>query len=419
MSQVIDSPTPSVAEEVSPAPEGNSSEAVGVGEQQQAETSGQVVEQGTATADAAQVAQPDPAQAQEVFEDDQPLPESVGPKALREYGDRWKAKATGFEQALTPLGGLEGLQELAEPLQALLNPASDGVSVMEAVSRIAPHIDAHEFVSSALDAMPDEQAARVLSERADDAVKILFGDILGQDVTAQSIRDILDLYKPDIDPALMAERDALRHEREEFQTERNAAKTERERAAQAETSRQVQEAAQSISKEIWQVPVEHVIGKLKFRELPSDAPESVKKDFERGELAVKMLVDLAAKTDPQVSALNVAEQTLVQAFREGLSPQQREQLRNRALNHGRGFGQNVVKAKALEWGTFIKGLLDDRLALRASEAHRATDQRAEVASAGGGGVVSSSARGPMPPYGTPAYEKWLTEGFNPQPAPRQ
>jgi hypothetical protein len=101
------------------------------------------------------------------------------------------------------------------------------------------------------------------------------------------------------------------------------------------------------------------------------------------------------------------------------NPQRREtmlkdaqNLEARAKRQASGVGTSSTRGAAIKWGTWIKELLDDRLALQASQADNATNQRAEVATANGNGVRSSTAQTPMPPYGTPEFQRWLTDGFS-------
>jgi hypothetical protein len=143
--ETLESPVESVAQGETPTPEGNSSPTEGVGEQQ-AETSGTVEGQ---TAEVTQTVEATTEQPEEDYEDGPP-PESVGTKRLREYGERWEQKAKGYETVLNPLGGLEGLQEVAEPLTRLASPTSSSVDALEAVFQIAPHLDRDDFITRRL-----------------------------------------------------------------------------------------------------------------------------------------------------------------------------------------------------------------------------------------------------------------------------
>lgn len=417
--ETLESPTPSVAEGESPLPEGNSSEAVGVGEQQQAEEPSGQVEQATGTAEAAQVAQPDPAQAQEVDEDELPL-ETAAPKHLREFAERQQRKARDADTALAAYGGIEGFQrEYSEPLAILNNPAADIVDKFGAIQRIDPTFSQPEFVSVALDAMPDEMAAPILRERADDAAQILYGDILPGH-THEQIREILSLYRPDeqeVPEHIKQRLEAAEQKAAQADQKTSAFEQQQQRAQQEQFTRQLSEAQLSLGKRMWETPTEHVIGKLKFAELPADAPDSVKQDFSRAQDFVRTQAQLSTMRDPQAQNLLRLVEGQVQAAMKA-PPEQRQALMARAERTAAAVAQ-IQQAKAVEVGTFIKRLLDDSLALRASEASRATNQRAEVAGAGGSGVRSSASRGPAPTYGTPEWNDWLTDGFTPQPAPRQ
>jgi hypothetical protein len=407
----LESPTPSVAEGESPLPEGNSSEAVGVGEAvQQAEPVGRVEGQ---AADAAQAAEGQQPQAEQPNYEETPKP-GAGEKFLREYGERWETKARGYEQALAPFGGAETFQaEYVPALQTLENPAADIIDKFAAIQRIDPTFQSHEFVSVALDAMTDEMAAPILKERAEDAVQVLFGDII-PNLSYADARLFLENYAPEqeqLPDSVRRELEAARQERQQFQTERERAQAEARRTQEAEHTRQLSEAQLSLGKRMWETPTEHVIGKLKFTELPADAPESVKQDFSRAQGFVRTQAQLATINDPQAqNLLRLVEGQVAAAVKA--PPEQRQALMARAERTAAAVAQ-IQQAKAVEVGTFIKRLLDDSQALRASQANNAVNQRAEVAGAGGGGVsYTGDVKFPDPTSDPLGFQRAIAGMFN-------
>jgi hypothetical protein len=411
-----ESPTQSVAEVDSPATQSDSSATEGVGEAtQQAETSGQVEGQTAEVTQTAEGAQADAAQPEEEFEDGPP-PENAAPKHLRDFAERQQRKAQAHETALQPFGGLEGFQEFAQPLTKLASPTSNGVDALEAVFQIAPHLDREDFITAGLDALPDETAKAYLEQRGDDVAKMLFGDILGPDVTMREVLDTLSLYKPDeeqIPEHFRRELEESRREREEGKREREAAQADKQRQEEAESARRLQAIHLDLSKEAWVTPIEHVIGKI-FGEMPKDAPAEVSEEWKSLQDDARILAQLEASKLPYVQqALDNAGKYAEMAT-QAKTPEQRAQFEKLATRQARSAAEEFKKVAARRV-TAAKRRFDAQMSLRSSEASRATDQRAEVAGGAGSAGVSSGNRGPMPPYGTPEWEKWATAGFSSQP----
>jgi hypothetical protein len=406
--ETLESPAQSVAEGETPTPEGNSSVTEGVGEQQ-AETSGLVEGQSSETVQAVEGQPTQDEQPEEDFEDGPP-PESVGTKALRAYGARWEQKAKGYETALQSLGGLEGLQEVAEPLTRLASPTSNSVDALEAVFQIAPHLDRDDFITATLDALPDERAKAYLVENGDDVAKMLFGDILGPAVTMQEVLDTLGLYKPDeaeIPEHIRKELDDARKTAREASERTTKFEQEQERTRNEESARQLQAIHQSLGQEAWVTPIEHVIGKI-FGEMPKDAPADVSEEWNSLQDDVRILAQLDASKLPHVQQMLEQAGSYAKMAAKAKTPEQRAQFEQRAKRQARGAAEEFKKAAAKRAST-ARRRFDAQMSLRSSEASRATDQRAEVA--GGHAGVSSGSRGPMPPYGSPEWEKWATAGF--------
>jgi hypothetical protein len=409
----------SVATEVASVSDSSSQPDANDALQQQAETSGQVEGQ---AADATQVAEGQQAtqttQAREDFEDEdadtEARPEKQGPETrLWESRNHWREKARSYEETLAPLGGPEGLQEVAEPLTRLASPTSSSVDALEAVFQIAPHLDRDDFVTATLDALPDEKAKAYLTENGDEVAKMLFGDIFGENVTLDEVRNILDLYRPDEEPEVPA---AYRQRLEAAEKKAQAAdektsafEQEQERSRNAESARQLQAIHLDLSKEAWVTPIEHVIGKL-FGELPADAPPEISQEWKEIQDDARVLAQMDAAKLPHVQQMLDWAGKYAEMATQAKTPEQKAQFEQKARRQARSAAEEFKKA-AHKRVSAAKRRFDAQMSLRSSEASRATEQRAEVAGSSGG-VVTSTARGPMPPYGTPAYEQWLTAGFS-------